>query len=145
MGDTAPSLTAADLKAVLLTTTWTAPAMGFGTTPSIWYQTDCKEATTCAVPISNQRTGQFLYTRCTGKIKAFKGWSTYYYDTRFSFWLRCAPCTFNEISNFVVQCMERRGYVNIINYLDDYFVWGPTFNECAVTKNALIVLLGQAS
>lgn len=69
--------------------------------------------------------------------------ASYYIDTRLSFGLKCAPFIFSEISDFIVQCMSRRGYDNVINYLDDYFCWGPTFEECAATQNALIRLLGQ--
>lgn len=71
------------------------------------------------------------------------GQSSYYLDTRLSFGLRCAPYVFNEISNFVVDCMARRGHYNIINYLDDYFCWGSSFQKCADTQNCLIQLLGQ--
>lgn len=81
------------------------------------------------------------------KYQGFKwtldGHTSYYYDTRLSFGLRCAPFIFNEISEFIVECMARRGYVNVINYLDDYFCWGSSFQECANTQNALIQLLGQ--
>lgn len=82
------------------------------------------------------------------KYQGFK-WSMgsegprYYMDTRLCFGLKCAPFIFNEISDFIVQCMSRRGHNNIINYLDDYFCWGPTFESCAATQNALIRLLGQ--
>lgn len=69
--------------------------------------------------------------------------STCYFDTRLSFGLRCAPYIFNEVSDFIVQCMARRGHYNIINYLDDYFCWGHTIEECAKTQNCLIKLLGQ--
>lgn len=69
--------------------------------------------------------------------------SRYFLDTRLSFGLRCAPYIFNEISNFVVQCMGRRGYHKVINYLEDYFCWGATFQECANTQECLIRLLGQ--
>lgn len=66
-----------------------------------------------------------------------------YLDTRLSFGLRCAPYIFNEVSDFIVQCMACRGHCNVINYLDDYFCWGSTFDQCADTQNCLIGLLGQ--
>lgn len=69
--------------------------------------------------------------------------SSYYYDTRLSFGLKCAPYIFNSISDFVVESMSRRGYSNIINYLNNYFCWGPTFQDCAETQNVLIRLFGQ--
>lgn len=72
-----------------------------------------------------------------------RGKPVYYYDTRLSFGQKCAPYIFNEISNFVVECMARRGFVKVVNYLDDYFCWGSSFNECAATQNALITLLGE--
>lgn len=83
------------------------------------------------------------------KFQGFKwtcveGRAAYYYDTRLSFGLKCAPFIFNEISDFIVQSMYRRGYDKVVNYLDDYFCWGSTFfQECANTQNALIQLLGQ--
>lgn len=82
------------------------------------------------------------------KFQGFKwtdenGRSSYYYDTRLSFGLKCAPYIFNTISDFIVCCMMRRGYSKIINYLDDYFCWGSSYAECASTQHALIQLLGQ--
>lgn len=71
------------------------------------------------------------------------GQTSYYYDSRLSFGLKCAPYIFNEISNFVVDCMARCGFNNVLNYLDDYFCWGHTFSECAATQKALVILLGE--
>lgn len=98
--------------------------------------TDIKSAYR-AVPISPDHW-KFQGFRWTTEEGSFG-----YLDTRLSFGLRCAPHIFNEISTFVTDCMARRGYYKVINYLDDYFCWGDNFQECADTQNCLIRLLGQ--
>ena len=69
------------------------------------------------------------------------GKTNYYCDTRLCFGIRCAPFIFTEISNFVVRCLNRRGYFTVINYLDDFWVGGRTFDECCKIQNVLISLL----
>ena len=64
-------------------------------------------------------------------------------DARLSFGLRCAPFIFSEISNFVANTMERMGYKCVANYLDDFLVFGDTFEQCQQAQMAIIALLGD--
>ena len=64
-------------------------------------------------------------------------------DTHLCFGLRCAPYIFTMISNFIVNTMSRLGYFGIINYSDDFLVFGETFEECQEAQSVLIRLLGQ--
>ena len=62
-------------------------------------------------------------------------------DTRICFGLRNAPFLYTHISNFVVRCMQRRGFTRIVNYLDDFIVLGSTFEECQQAQTQLISIL----
>ena len=64
-------------------------------------------------------------------------------DTHLSFGLRCAPYIFTKISNFVVSTMDRLGYHYVINYIDDFLVYGDSYEECQEAQTVLIHLLGQ--
>lgn len=57
------------------------------------------------------------------------------------FGLKCAPVIFTQIGNFVVRCMQRRGYTAIINYIDDFISVGSTFQDCQHVQRVLINLL----
>ena len=63
-------------------------------------------------------------------------------DTRLCFGLRCAPYIFTCISDFIVRAMRRRGYA-VVNYLDDFWLQGATFETCQVAQLELISLLGN--
>ena len=65
------------------------------------------------------------------------------WDARLSFGLRCAPYIFTEISNFISSTMEKLGYSCVANYLDDFLVFGTTFQDCQEAQMALISLLGE--
>ena len=51
-------------------------------------------------------------------------------DTHLCFGLRCAPYIFTMISNFISRTMKRLGYNHVINYIDDFLVYGTSFQEC---------------
>lgn len=57
------------------------------------------------------------------------------------FGLKCAPYIFIQLSNFVVRCMHRSGVVSVINYLDDYMIFGRSWEECQHFQQVLIHLL----
>ena len=65
------------------------------------------------------------------------------WDVRLSFGLRCAPFIFSEMSDFVARTMERLGYLCVANYLDNFLVYGDTFQSCQAAQQALITLLGD--
>lgn len=67
----------------------------------------------------------------------------YYKDTRLCFGVKCAPYIFTKISQFIVRCMNRRGFMNVIGYIDDFWIAEPTYQRCAQGQLALISLLGD--
>lgn len=71
------------------------------------------------------------------------GHDAYIMDTSLCFGLKCAPYAFNQFSNFVKRCLQRRGFVSVISYLDDYWVTGSSFEECQTVQMTLIEILGS--
>ena len=65
------------------------------------------------------------------------------WDARLAFGLRCAPYIFTEISNFIARTMTRLGHAYVANYLDDFLVFGSSFEECQQAQMSLITLLGE--
>ena len=65
------------------------------------------------------------------------------FDTHMSFGLRCAPYSFTMISDFITRTMDKLGYHYVVNYLDDFLIYGDTFQECQEGQTVLIHLLGQ--
>lgn len=62
----------------------------------------------------------------------------YLVDTHICFGSRCAPYIFTQITNFILRCLKRRGFINSIVYLDDFLVTGKSQEECAEAQKALI-------
>lgn len=69
------------------------------------------------------------------------GVPTYLMDTHICFGLRCAPYLFTQVSNFVLRCLQRRGFTRCVVYLDDFLVLGQTKKECQEAQNCLIEIL----
>lgn len=69
------------------------------------------------------------------------GCLSYLVDTHMCFGARCAPYVFTQVGNFIVRCMNRRGYHGILNYIDDFICFGDSFAHCQETQMALIKLL----
>lgn len=69
------------------------------------------------------------------------GKATYLYDTHVCFGLKCAPYLFTQVSNFVLRCLQRRGFYKSIVYLDDFLVFGDTRQECETAQLTLISIL----
>lgn len=67
--------------------------------------------------------------------------SSYLIDTHLCFGIRCAPYIFSTISDFVVRSMYRQGIYRVINYLDDFLVFGDSFDECQFNQRVLAHLL----
>ena len=65
----------------------------------------------------------------------------YFIDNFLVFGLSCAPGIFARISNVICRMMGRRGYYNIVNYLDDYCVVSADREECSRAQLTLIHLL----
>ena len=71
----------------------------------------------------------------------FKGEDIMLMDTHICFGGKNSPYLFTQISNFVTRCMTRRGYPNVVNYLDDFMVFGNSWSECQKAQLTLINLL----
>ena len=65
----------------------------------------------------------------------------YFIDNFLVFGLSCAPGIFARISDVICRMMGRRGYYNIVNYLDDYCVVSADREECSRAQLTLIHLL----
>ena len=66
---------------------------------------------------------------------------TYFYDTRLPFGVKSSPEIFHRITQLVRCMMARRGFPNIIVYLDDFLVIGATREECQLAYDTLFQLL----
>lgn len=82
-----------------------------------------------------------LHWRYHGLSWVVEGEPTFLYDTRLSFGLKCAPFVFTQISNFVIRCLYRRGFTKVVNYLDDYILFGDSFESCQLAQKVLISVL----
>lgn len=67
----------------------------------------------------------------------------YYKDTRLCFGAKCAPFIFTQISRFITNCMVRRGFPNIIGYIDDFWISENSYERCVAAQNSLLGLLGD--
>lgn len=71
----------------------------------------------------------------------FDGDKKFLYDTHGCFGLRCAPYLFTQITNFVLRCLQRRGFTRCLVYLDDFLVLGSSAQECIEAQQMLISIL----
>lgn len=69
------------------------------------------------------------------------GTPKYIVDTHICFGSRCAPYIFTQITNFVLRCLKRRGFINSTVYLDDFLVTGTSREECEQAQQTIISLL----
>ncbi|KAL9955790.1 hypothetical protein ACROYT_G037169 [Oculina patagonica] len=81
--------------------------------------------------------------QATGCKWRFTGdnFDTFFYDTRLPFGAKSSPEIFHRITQAVRRMMAKRGYHNIIVYLDDFLVIGATRAECEQAYNTLLALL----
>ena len=73
----------------------------------------------------------------------FKGDSQYTYmvDTRLSFGARKSPEIFHRLTQSVRRMMKKRGFYNIVVFLDDFYICAKSEDECRHVYNVLISLL----
>ena len=83
-----------------------------------------------------QYTG--LKWRFTGDKK-----DTYMIDTRLPFGSSRSPGIFNSLSQGVLAIMRKKGYFNIVVYLDDYIFVCSSYEECQRTMLALMRVLRE--
>ena len=65
----------------------------------------------------------------------------YYHENVLCFGLSCAPGIFTRLSNAIVRMMARKGFNQIVNYLDDFLIIGESLNECSLALQTLLHLL----
>ena len=104
-------------------------------TPNCWMASlDIKDAYRTVVVHPDQWKFQGLEWEMNGISKFFT-------DCRLCFGGASSPYIFSQLSNFLVRCMHRRGMLTVINYLDDFWMCAPSFEECYVIQNTMIQLL----
>ena len=81
--------------------------------------------------------------RATGCKWRFSGDAnfTYFYDTRLPFGAKSSPMIFHRLTQSVRRMMARRGFSDIIVYLDDFLVIAPTKDQCKLAYDTLSELL----
>jgi hypothetical protein len=81
--------------------------------------------------------------KVTGLKWKFKNQAGYSYmiDKRLPFGAKLSPGIFHRLTQAVRRMMGRRGYNNLVIYLDDFLVVADTLEECAKVQNLLIRLL----
>lgn len=79
--------------------------------------------------------------RATGLKWCIDGEDTYLADTCLPFGAKASPGIFHRITQAVKWMMARKGFHNIVVYLDDFAFTGSTREECMLIMNTLIGLL----
>lgn len=81
--------------------------------------------------------------KATGLKWQFSGQAheTYMYDTRLPFGAKTSPEIFHRLTQSVRRMMSRKGFPNLVVYLDDFFVTGSTLNHCQRAFDTLYNLL----
>ena len=88
-----------------------------------------------SVPLSKHSCG------VTGLKWLVNGSYQYFYDNKLPFGSKLAPGIFHRLSQAVRRIMARKGYPNIVAYLDDFFICERTLKRCAHVLKVLIQLL----
>jgi len=65
----------------------------------------------------------------------------YFYDSKLPFGAKLAPGIFHRLSQAVRRVMARKGFPNIVAYLDDFFICEQSSKACARTLRVLIQTL----
>ena len=79
--------------------------------------------------------------KVTGLKWPIDGSMQYFYDSKLPFGAKLAPGIFHRLSQAVRRIMARRGFPNIVAYLDYFFICEASMESCAVTLRVLIGLL----
>ena len=77
----------------------------------------------------------------TGIKWNFGGKPVYFTDTKLSMGSKSAPSIFTRLTQAVRRIMARKGYHNIVVYLDDFFICAAMFDQCVTVYTELIRLL----
>jgi len=77
----------------------------------------------------------------TGLKWFINGSYQYFFDSKLPFGSKLAPGIFHRLSQAVRRIMSRKGYSNVVAYLDDFFICESSSKACAKTLKVLIQLL----
>ena len=79
----------------------------------------------------------------TGLKWQFQGQNkpTLLFDTRLPFGSALGPSIFHRLSQAVRRCMARKGFRDLVVYIDDFLIVAPSFHECNEALHTLIQLL----
>jgi hypothetical protein len=84
--------------------------------------------------------------RVTGLKWCFQGdyRPTYLFDARLPFGSSHGPAHFHRLSQAIRRCMQRRGYKDIVAYIDDFLVVvGKSYEDCNRALHCLLQLVRQ--
>ena len=70
---------------------------------------------------------------------------SYYMDTVLPFGLRSAPKIFNDFATALHEIMVRRGAVNVVHYLDDFFTCSSSKYECEKSLKIMLEVCDMCS
>lgn len=81
--------------------------------------------------------------KMTGLKWKFQGSDSavYMFDTRLPFGSRRGPSIFHRLSQAVKRCMRRKGFSDVVVYIDDFLIVAPTYERCYEALLTLIRLL----
>jgi len=81
--------------------------------------------------------------KITGLKWQFEGDSeaTYLFDSRLPFGATLAPSHFHRLSQAIRRCLRRRGWHDVVVYIDDFLVVAPSFDKCNEVLHVLIDLV----
>ena len=90
-----------------------------------------------SVPIHKDN---YQATGCKWKFKRDNHY-TYFYDTRLPFGASSSPEIFHRLTQSVRRMMARRGFPDVVVYLDDFLVIGENKQRCYEAFETLVALL----
>lgn len=79
--------------------------------------------------------------KVTGLKWILEGTPCYFIDTKLPFGSKLAPNIFHRLTQAVKRIMSRKGFTNIVVYLDDFFICEPTMSQCAHALAVLVKLI----
>ena len=68
---------------------------------------------------------------------------SYLFDTRLPFGSNVGPSIFSRLTQSIRRMMSRKGFQNLVVYLDDFLIVETTFQRCLDAQHVLISLLGS--
>ena len=96
----------------------------------------------CAQTASSPHVPVYLPHRTLQGVRwAFNGSYKFFTDNFLCFGLKNSPSIFHRISCALTRIMARKGFSNIVNYLDDFLIVASSREECVCAQPRLIHLL----